>query len=97
MKKNLLLLSAAAGIVLLTLLLQQGALFEGADAIALNVINRINPGYNPWMKPLFQPPSTEVESLIFSLQAAIGAGTLGFIWGRHLPQRDLKLQKTTEQ
>lgn len=97
MNKNSLLLSASAGIVLLTLLSQQGALFEGVDAIALNAINRISPNYIPWVKPLFQPPSTEVESLIFSLQAAIGAGTIGFIWGRHLPQRDLKVQKSSER
>ncbi|MZQ98974.1 MAG: energy-coupling factor ABC transporter substrate-binding protein [Acidaminobacter sp.] len=97
MNKNLLLLSTAAGIVFMALLSQQGAQFEGADAIALNAINRFSPSYVPWVKPLFQPPSTEVESLIFSLQAAIGAGTIGFILGRHLPQRDLKLQKTTER
>lgn len=87
MNKNLLLLSSAAGIVLIALLIQQGSLFEGADALALNAIKDINPTYVPWARPLFQPPSTEVESLMFSLQAAIGAGIMGFIWGRYLPRQ----------
>jgi cobalt/nickel transport protein len=31
---------------------------------------------------LWKPPSDEVESLLFSLQAALGAGFLGYVIGR---------------
>ncbi len=32
--------------------------------------------------PLWEPPSGEIESLLFALQAAIGAGLVGFYFGR---------------
>ena len=38
-------------------------------------------GYQPWFEPLWTPPSKEIESLLFSLQAALGAGLLGYYVG----------------
>jgi cobalt/nickel transport protein len=38
-------------------------------------------GYQPWFEPLWTPPSKEIESLLFSLQAALGAGLLGYYFG----------------
>ncbi|MHB1455351.1 MAG: energy-coupling factor ABC transporter substrate-binding protein [Armatimonadota bacterium] len=61
-------------------------LFAGADAQAESVITQINPHYKPWAFPLFEPPSGEVESFLFALQAALGAGVLfyyiGYMRGR---------------
>jgi len=37
--------------------------------------------YKPWFSPLWEPPSGEIETLLFSLQAAIGAGIIGYIAG----------------
>ena len=56
--------------------------FAGADAKAEALITKINPGYKAWCSPLFEPPSGEIESLLFSLQAALGAGLIGFYFGR---------------
>ena len=56
--------------------------FAGADGLADEAISEINPDYEPWFSPIFEPKSGEIESLLFALQAAIGAGIIGFITGR---------------
>lgn len=38
-------------------------------------------GKEPWFEPIFEP-SPEVESGLFAMQAALGAGLLGFALGR---------------
>lgn len=55
--------------------------FGGADERAQNAIGTIAPAYQPWFSPLFEPPSGEISSLLFALQAAIGAGVIGFWLG----------------
>jgi cobalt/nickel transport protein len=77
------LLLLAAAIVLLPLLAPQpdGASFAGADGRAQALIESIEPEYRPWAAPLWTPPGQEVESLLFALQAALGAGVLGYCFG----------------
>ena len=48
-------------------ILKSDAAFEGADGQAEEVISRIAPNYQPWFKNFFEPPSAEVESLLFAL------------------------------
>lgn len=67
--------------------------FGGADGEAEELILEIAPDYEPWAESLLEPPGSETESLLFALQAAIGAGVLGlgfgYLIGRHkysLPQ-----------
>ncbi|MFH8796535.1 energy-coupling factor ABC transporter substrate-binding protein [Streptomyces sp. NPDC017941] len=55
--------------------------FAGADAQAETAITEIEPDYEPWFTPLYEPPSGEVESALFALQAAIGAGVLAYYFG----------------
>jgi len=55
--------------------------FSGADARAQQAITTIAPNYKPWFAPLFEPPSGEIASLLFALQAALGAGVIGFWLG----------------
>jgi cobalt/nickel transport protein len=62
--------------------------FSGADGQAESLISTIQPGYKAWFSPLFEPPSGEIESLLFSLQAALGAGVLGFYFGRACGRRE---------
>ncbi|MDO5498795.1 MAG: energy-coupling factor ABC transporter substrate-binding protein [Propionibacteriaceae bacterium] len=52
--------------------------FAGADAQAVEMVE--DTGYEPWFAPVFEP-SSEVESGIFALQAAIGSGVLFFVLG----------------
>ena len=55
--------------------------FSGSDDQAEARITQIDPGYEPWFSSLFEPPSGEVESGLFALQAALGAGVLGYCFG----------------
>lgn len=56
-------------------------IFRGADDQAKDVIGKIAPGYQPWFKPIMEPPSGEIGSLLFALQAALGAGFIGYYLG----------------
>ena len=80
-KNTLLLLLLIVGIAVFPLIFNSEAEFEGADGQGGDVIAEINPDYEPWAEPLWEPPSGEVESLLFSLQILIGAGTMGYILG----------------
>jgi cobalt/nickel transport protein len=75
-----------AAVVLLTVLplwltnAPAGA-FGGSDDAARQAVGKIAPGYRPWFAPLVEPASAEIASLLFALQAAAGAGVIGFWLG----------------
>lgn len=75
---NLILLLAVVLLTVIPLFVARGAEFGGADGQAEEAIAEINADYEPWFSPVFEPPSGEIESLLFVLQAAIGAGVVGF-------------------
>lgn len=81
MKKNILLISLVIILAVLPLLFQKGAAFGGSDDQAESAITKIDPSYQPWFSSIWEPPSGEIESLLFSLQAAIGAGFIGYFIG----------------
>lgn len=82
---NLLLLLAVAVLAVLPLVLGLGdhkeEPFAGADAEAETAITEIEPDYEPWFSPLYEPPSGEIESALFAVQAALGAGVLAYYFG----------------
>ncbi|MFJ2770584.1 energy-coupling factor ABC transporter substrate-binding protein [Streptomyces sp. NPDC087300] len=84
-KINTLLLVIVAALAVLPLVLGLGddkeEPFAGADAQAETAITEIKPDYKPWFSPLYEPPSGEVESALFALQAALGAGVLAYYFG----------------
>ncbi len=53
--------------------------FGGTDAAVTQQLEA--DGYVPWFRPLFEPGSGEVESGLFAVQAALGAGVLGYCVG----------------
>jgi cobalt/nickel transport protein len=56
----------------------------GADGEAEGVISDLTEGtYQPWINPVWEPPSGEIEGLFFSLQAAIGGLIIGYFLGYH--------------
>jgi cobalt/nickel transport protein len=57
------------------------AIFGGADDQAKDLIGEINPEYQPWFESLIEPASGEIASMLFALQAAIGAGFIGYYIG----------------
>lgn len=79
-RMNALLLLLAAAIVAAPLALGLPGEYSGADGQAKDAIEAS--GYTPWFEGLWAPPSGEVESLFFALQAALGAGVLGYVLGR---------------
>ena len=56
-------------------------IFAGADDKAKDLVGEINPDYKPWFEPLMEPASGEIASLLFALQAALGAGFIGYYLG----------------
>lgn len=82
LKKNLILIALTLILAIVPLIVLKNAKFEGADGLAEEAVLAIDPEYVPWFEPMIELPSGEVESLLFSLQAAIGAGVAGFILGR---------------
>ncbi|HEY8908682.1 MAG TPA: energy-coupling factor ABC transporter substrate-binding protein, partial [Desulfosporosinus sp.] len=79
--KNGLLLVVVVVLAFAPLIMQRTAKFSGADDQAKNVISSIDPNYKPWFKPIWAPPSAEVESFLFALQAAIGSGVVFYYLG----------------
>ncbi len=56
--------------------------WRGSDDEAKGIIADITAGsYQPWISPIWKPPSSEFESLFFSLQAAIGGLIIGYFLG----------------
>lgn len=55
--------------------------FAGADAQAEALIVATHPDYQRWFEPLWEPPSGEIATLLFALQAALGGGLLGYYFG----------------
>lgn len=51
----------------------------GADGEAADLIE--SSGYEAWIEPFWEPPSGEIESLLFALQAAVGAMIIGYVFG----------------
>lgn len=73
---------------------QPGETFGGADGKAQQAIGQIAPDYKPWFAPLMEPASNEIASLLFALQAAIGAGVIGYWLGASVTRE--KLRKDAE-
>ncbi len=65
-------------------------IFAGADDKARDLIGDIDPGYTPWFEPLMEPASGEIASLLFALQAALGAGFIGYYLGVSLTREKLR-------
>ena len=92
-QKNLILIVLAVAIAALPLWLLPNAEFGGADGQAEEVVQELNPGYQPWFEPILEPASGEVESMLFAVQAAVGSGVVCFILGRitaKKPEEDKK-------
>jgi cobalt/nickel transport protein len=78
---NWLLVSAVVLLAIVPLILVKGGKFSGSDDQAKNAIAEIQPGYKPWFSSVMEPASSEVSSLLFATQAALGAGIVGYVIG----------------
>jgi cobalt/nickel transport protein len=80
-KLTLVLLLVIVAIAVIPLLLFPDSEFGGADGAAEEAITAIDPDYVPWFSSILEPPGGETESLLFCLQAGLGAGIFGFGFG----------------
>ena len=75
-------------------------IFAGADDKAKDLIGEIDPDYKPWFASIIEPASGEIASLLFALQAAIGAGFIGYYLGagvtREKMRREFERQKAAQ-
>ena len=71
---------------------QPGQAFGGADGQAQQAIGQLAPDYEPWFTPLIEPASGEIASLLFALQAALGAGVIGYWLGCAVTRDRLRRQ-----
>jgi len=100
-KRNVLFLIIAAAIAFTPFFILKKTNFKGTDDKAEKMINEIKPDYKPWFTSLWKPPSTAMESLLFALEAAIGAGVIGFYIGlakgkKSRPKEDPKINYKTQ-
>lgn len=79
--KNLILLLIVVILIAVPFFLKGSAEYNGADVQAGQAISQVAPNYQPWFKPLWEPPSGEVETFMFAFQSAIGAGFIGYFLG----------------
>lgn len=78
---NWLLIGLFAVIIIFPLAFNQNAEYGGADGAAMDAIAASNADYVPWFESLWSPPSSEIETLIFALQASLGAGFIAYYFG----------------
>lgn len=99
-RTNLLLLLAVIVLAVAPLALGLGSdqdePFAGADSLAETEIVENHADYEPWFSSLYEPPSGEVESALFALQAALGAGFLGYYFGVARTRRRLTMRQAAQ-
>ena len=78
---------------------EDGEAFAGTDSQVTGTLTEA--GAKPWFSPIFEPGSTEVESGLFALQAALGAGFIGYYLGvsvtREKMRREMAQQMASQQ
>jgi cobalt/nickel transport protein len=88
-RQNILLLVGAIALAVLPLVMlaHGGSEFGGSDDLATKLITVIKPGYQRWVSPLWEPPSGEIESLLFAVQASLGTGVVAYCLGYYRGRR----------
>lgn len=96
LKKNLVLALIVVVLAIAPLLINKNAEFNGADGHAKDAITQIDATYKPWFTSVWTPPSGEVESLLFALQAAIGVGFICYYFGYAKGKKELLKVKNND-
>jgi len=80
-QKNLVLALLVVILAVAPMVMHRDAEFGGADGEAEKVITEVSPDYTSWFGSFWEPPSGEIETLLFALQAALGSGFIGYYFG----------------
>ncbi len=89
MKKTIVLLALVIGLTVLPFFIPHGGEFAGSDNQAEQAISQLDPNYKPWFAPIFEPASSEIESLLFTLQGSIGSAVVFYILGYYRGKRSV--------
>lgn len=81
---GLVIIIMAAPLIIYNGLGENQGYFSGSDDAASVQIE--STGYHPWFSSIWEPPSGEIESFLFALQAAIGAIIIGYVFGYYTGQ-----------
>ena len=68
--------------------------FSGADDQGSAAVEES--GYQPWFSSIWEPPSPEIESFLFAVQAAIGAIIVGYVLGYYNGQAKERKKRIEE-
>lgn len=90
--KHIVLIVAMVALFVTPLGILPTAEYGGADGAAEKLIS--DTGYEPWFESIWEPPSGEIESLLFATQAAIGAIIIGYFVGYEKGKRAKKIVRT---
>jgi cobalt/nickel transport protein len=98
-KKPIILLILVVAIVIFPLALYNGkgesqGYFGGSDDQGPAYIS--STGYIPWFHSIWTPPSQEIESLLFAVQAGIGALIIGYVLGYYNGQSKERKRRENE-
>jgi cobalt/nickel transport protein len=80
-RQNIILVIIVVALIVIPLWVQRKAKFGGSDDQAKNAISEIDKNYKPWFHSIWTPPSSEIESLLFALQAGVGCLIIGYYIG----------------
>lgn len=97
MNKTLSLLLLVVALCIVPFFITRGAEFSGSDDQAEGVISQLASDYQPWFEPLFEPASGEIESLLFTLQGALGTAVIFYIFGFYNGKRARENEQAQER
>ncbi len=80
-------LLAVGAILVSAVMLNPNSDFSGSDDGGGDVIGDVDPNYEPWFDNIWEP-SGELQTLFFSLQAAIGALIIGYFLGSNKVRKE---------
>lgn len=87
-QKYILALAAVVAIFSIPFVINGTAKFGGADVAGTQAIVNQQPSYTRWATPWWTPPP-ETESMLFALQAALGAGLIGYFIGHEKARMEM--------
>lgn len=87
MKKTIILVALIVGLIVVPFFIPNGGDYSGSDNQAEQAISKLAPNYKPWFAPIFEPASSEIESLLFTLQGSIGSAVVFYILGYYRGKR----------
>ena len=95
-KRNILFVVIICGLVAYPLLFNPSSV-SGLGSDDAGPAYMLAHGYHPWVTYLWTPPNSDIEAGLFALQAALGAGKMGYIFGIwHAQARMRKKEESKE-